>query len=121
MVTLSLTAFLLAVWSSPCHAAESAVKEFFTDSIYGGFAGTLVGGAVMAFAFKPENPMGNLGYGSASRVIAGAASGLGRALAQLDSGRVKFSMPTIIPDRQESNFRGQSGYVFTTELIRGRF
>ena len=121
MMTLSFTAFLLAVWSAPCHAAESVLKEFFSDSVYGGLAGTLVGGAVMAFTTKPGNHLDYLGYSSAGGAIVGAAYGLGRALAQLENGRITFSMPTIIPDRQESNFRGQSGYVFTTELIKGRF
>jgi hypothetical protein len=121
LVTLSFTAIILAVWSSPCRAAESALKGFFTDSVYGGLAGTLVGGAVMAFTNKPGDHLDYLGYGSAGGVIVGAAYGLGRALAQLENGKVKFSMPTIIPDRLELNSRGQTGYVLTTELIRGRF
>ena len=121
MVTLSLAAFLPAVWSVPCHAAESAINRFFTDSVYGGLAGTLVGGAVMTFTNRPGNHPDLLGYGSAGGIIAGAAYGLGRGLVQIDNGKVRISMPTIFSDRRDSNFRGQTGYIFSTELIKGRF
>ncbi len=121
LVTLSLTAFFLAVWSAPCHAAESALKEILTDSLYGGLSGALVGGAVMAFARKPGDHLEYIGYGVAGGVLAGAVFGFGKALVEMDNGKVKFSMPTIKPDRLEPNSKGQSGYIFTTELVRGRF
>ena len=121
VVTLSLTALLLAVWSAPCLAAESAFKEIFTDSLYGGIAGTLGGGAVMAFAKKPGDHLDYLGIGAAGGVLVGAAYGLGRALVNIENGKVKFSMPTIIPDRLEPDYRGKSAFLLSAGLIRGKF
>jgi len=120
-ITFAITAMLLAVWSVPCHAAESTFKGIFTDSIYGGLTGTLVGAAVMAFAKKPGDHLENMAYGAAAGVLTGAAFGIGRAFAEMENGKVRFSLPAIIPDFQETNSRGQTPIVITTQLFRGRF
>jgi hypothetical protein len=121
MMTLSLTAFLLAVWSAPCHAAESALKEILTDSLYGCLSGVLVGGAVMAFTKKPGMHLDYMGYGAAGGVLVGAAVGFGRAAVEINDGKVKFSMPAFIPDRLEPNSKGQSAFLLSARLIRGTF
>lgn len=120
-VTLLIAALLLAVWSAPCHAAGSAFKDIFTDSLYGGLTGTLVGAAVMAFAKRPGDHLDYLGYGAAVGVLTGAAFGIGKAMVELDSGKVRFSMPTVMPDILETNSKGQTPILITAELIRGKF
>ena len=120
-LTITITAVLLTVWSVPCHAVESTFKGIFTDSLYGGLTGTLVGAAVMAFAKKPVDHLDSIGYGAAVGILAGAAFGVGKALVEIDNGRVKISMPTIIPDIQETNNKGKMPILFTAELLRGRF
>lgn len=120
-MTLTITALLLAVWSAPCYAAESTFKGIFTDALYGGLTGTLVGAAVMAFANKPTDHLDYLGYGAAVGVLTGAAYGIGKAMVELDGGRVRFSMPTIIPDLQDTNSKGQTPLIITAELVRGKF
>jgi hypothetical protein len=120
-LTIAITAFLLAVWSVPCHAVESTFKEIFTDSFYGGLTGTLVGAAVMAFAKKPVDHLDSMGYGAAVGILAGAAFGVGKALVEIDNGKVKFSMPTFTPDFQEKNNNGKMPVLITAELLRGKF
>ena len=120
-VSLAITAMLLAVWSVPCHAAESTFKEIFTDSVYGGLTGTLVGAAVMAFAKKPADHLENMAYGAAAGVLAGAAFGIGKAMIEMENGKVKLSLPAIIPDFQETNSRRKTPILITTQLFSGRF
>lgn len=119
--TLAVTALLMAVWSVPCQAAESTFKGIFTDAFYGGLTGTLVGGAIMAFAKKPADHLDYLGYGAAVGVLTGAAYGIGKAMVEMDRGRVSFAVPTVIPDIGETNSKGQTPYMFTANLIRGKF
>ncbi len=120
-MTMVLAALFSFCWSVPCHAAESTFKGVFTDSFYGGLTGTLVGGAILAFAKKPGDHLDYLGYGAAVGVLTGAAYGIGKAMVEMDSGRVRFSMPTVIPDLQEANSKGQTPLAFTANLIRGKF
>ena len=118
---MMVTAFFSFCWSVPCHAAESTFKGIFTDSLYGGLTGSLVGAAVMAFTKKPGDHLDYLGYGAAVGVLTGAAYGIGKAVVEMDSGRVRFSMPTVVPEIQETNSKGQTPLVFTANLIRGKF
>jgi len=120
-MTLTVTALLLAIWSAPCHAAESTFKGIFTDAFYGGLTGTLVGGAIMAFAKRPADHLDYLGFGAAVGVLTGAAYGIGKAMVEMDRSRVSFSLPTIMPELQDTNSKGQTPIVFTAELVRGRF
>jgi hypothetical protein len=120
-LTLFLSALLLAIWSAPCQAAESTFKGIFLDSFYGGLTGTLVGGAVMAFTRKPADHLDYLGYGAAVGVLTGAAYGIGKAMVEMDRGRVSFSLPTVVPDIGETNSKGQTPLLFTANLIRGKF
>jgi hypothetical protein len=120
-MTMVLAALFSFCWSVPCQAAESTFKGIFTDSLYGGLTGTLVGAAVMAFANKPADHLDYMGYGAAVGVLTGAAYGIGKAMVEMDNGRVRFSMPTVVPDLQDANSKGQTPLVFTAELIRGKF
>ena len=120
-LTITITAVLLTVWSVPCHAVESTFKGIFTDSLYGGLTGTLVWAAVMAFAKKPVDHLDSIGYGAAVGILAGAAFGVGKALVEIDNGKVKISMPTVIPDIQETNNKVKMPILITAELLRGRF
>jgi hypothetical protein len=115
---------LLSSMSAPCFAMDNAFKEIFEDAFYGGLAGTLVGGALMVFTHKPADHLDRLGYGAAGGVLVGATYGIvksSRALAQIENGRVKFAIPTIIPDIQDTNSKGQTPIVFMAQLIRGKF
>jgi hypothetical protein len=75
----------------------------------------------MAFTKKPGDHLDYLGYGAAVGVLTGAAYGIGKAVVEMDSGRVRFSMPTVVPEIQETNSKGQTPLVFTATLIRGKF
>jgi len=120
-VSLMLSFLLSICWTVPCQAAESAIKGVFTDSVYGGLAGTLVGAAVLAFAKKPGDHLDYMAYGAATGVLVGAAYGIGKAMVEMDNGRVKWSMPTLIPDFQDTNSKGQTPIVVMAELLRGKF
>jgi hypothetical protein len=110
--------FLIQV---PCHAAETAFKDIVQDSIYGGLAGTVVGAAVMAFTHKPGDHLEYMAYGAAAGVLGGAAYGYfsSRALVEVDNGKVKFAIPTVMPDIKDS--AKKSSLVVTTELVKGTF
>ena len=124
-----LRVFISAIFSStilfliqvPCHAADTAFKEIVQDSIYGGLAGTVVGAAVMAFSHKPGDHLEYMAYGAAAGVLGGAAYGYftSRALVEVDKGKVKFAIPTVMPDHEDSSKK--SSVVITTELIKGTF
>jgi hypothetical protein len=115
---------VLIIWTSPCSAAESALKEVLQDSLYGGLTGTLIGAAVMAFTKRTGNHLDYLGYGAAGGAIVGAAVGftlINRSLAEVDHGKVKFAIPAVIPDFKDTNSKGESGYVINAELLSGKF
>jgi len=118
--TMFSTTFLFFI-QVPCHAAETAFKEIVKDSIYGGLAGTVVGAAVMAFSSKPGDHLEYMAYGAAAGVLGGAAYGYftSRALVEVDSGKVKFAIPTVMPGRKDSS--RQNSVVLTTQLIKGNF
>lgn len=120
-MTLILAAFFSFCWSVPCHAAGSAFEEIFKDSFYGGLTGTLVGAAVLAFTEKPGDHLDYMAYGAAVGILTGAAYGIGKAVVEVDNGKIRFSMPTIMPDFPESNSKGKSPIIITAELIRGNF
>ena len=119
-----LLASLLTCWTLPACAADSAFKETFEDSVYGGLTGALVGAAVMAFTHKPGDHLDYIYYGAAGGVLVGATYGLlkgAKSLAQIENGKVKFAIPTIVPDLQEASARGGQTLAFRAELIRGKF
>ena len=120
----AVLAVSLIFLATPCLAAESAFKTLFQDAFYGGLTGGLVGAAVLAFAKKPGRHLDYIGYGAAGGVLVGAAYGAvvtTRSLAEIENGRVKFSLPTIRPELREANSKGQTSIIATAELIRGRF
>jgi len=118
--TIFSTAILVFI-QVPCHAAETAFKEIVQDSIYGGIAGTVVGAAVLAFTHKPGDHLEYMAYGAAAGVLGGAAYGYfsSRALVEVDKGKVKFAIPTVMPDIKDS--LRKSTVVITAELIKGNF
>ena len=119
-----LAAIFITSWNAPCFAADSAFKEIFEDGFYGGLTGTLVGAAILAFTHKPGDHLDYLAYGAATGVFAGVTYGVvrsGKALAEVDNGKVKFAMPTIIPDIQDTNAKGQTPIIVMAELFRGKF
>ena len=59
MVVLT-AAVLLTSMSVPCLATDNAFKEIFEDAFYGGLAGTLIGGALIAFTHKPADHLDRL-------------------------------------------------------------
>lgn len=112
-------------WAAPCFAVESAFREIFQDSIYGGLTGSLIGAAVMAFAKRPGNHLDYIGYGAAGGVLVGAAFGavrIAKTLAEVDEkGNVRFAIPAVIPDFKDANSRGQSAYVINAGLLSRKF
>ncbi len=119
-----VAAALLVAVSTPSFAADSALKEIFEDGFYGGLTGTLVGAALLAFTSKPGDHLDYLGVGAAIGAIGGVTYGVvksTRALAEVENGKVKFAIPTIIPDFPDDSARGKNPVVVTAELLRGTF
>jgi hypothetical protein len=117
---IAVTLLLIA---TPCFA-ENAFKTFFEDAFYGGLTGGLVGAAVLAFTQHPGRHLNYIGYGAAGGVLVGAAYGAvttTRSLAELENGKLRFAMPTVIPELREANSKGQTSIVAMAELLRGRF
>lgn len=123
-VLVIVSAVLLTSWSVPAHAVDGVFRDIFENAFYGGLAGTLVGGALLAFTKRPGDHLDYLSIGAASGVIAGTAYGLAkssRAFAEIDNGKVKLAMPTIMPEFQEASAKGGSTVMLKAELIRGKF
>jgi hypothetical protein len=121
---ITLCASLLTSFALPCSAAESAFRDLFENTLYGGLAGTLVGGALLAFTHKPGDHLEYLSYGAASGVIAGVAYSIVKqtsALVSLEDGSVRFAMPTIVPELRTNSTNGTSALMLKAELIRGEF
>jgi hypothetical protein len=105
-------------------ASDNTFREIFQDAFYGGAVGTLVGAALLAFTKKPADHLDYMAYGAASGVLVGAAFGVtksARSLAELDNGRVRIAMPTIIPDLVESPVTRQTTITWRADLLRGTF
>jgi len=121
---VTLSALLLTSLSVPCSAADSAFKNIFEDAFYGGLVGALAGGALLVFTNKPGDHLDYVYYGAAGGVLAGAAYGVAKSsksLVSMEDGNVKFAMPTIVPEFQETGAKGASALVLKADLIRGRF
>lgn len=105
----------------PCHAAETMFKEIAKDSVYGGIAGTLIGAATLAFAHKPGDHLEYMAYGAAAGLVGGATYGYfsSRALMEVENGKVKFAIPTVMPDKKDSS--RTNSVLVTTQIIKGKF
>lgn len=123
LVTLMTLVSLLSTTSS-AFASDDSIKEVFTDAFYGGAIGGLIGGAIMVFKKKPFDHLNYIAYGAASGVLVGTAVGLAksaRAFAEVENGRVKMAIPTIVPELQVSPASGQTTVAWKADLIRGTF
>ncbi|BDV43166.1 hypothetical protein GURASL_20890 [Geotalea uraniireducens] len=119
---------VVAAWliglSSPCFADDSGFESIFRNALYGGMAGGLVGAAVLAFTHKPANHLDYIGYGAAGGVLAGAAYGVvksAHALAEVENGKVRLAVPTVVPDYVPAGAHGPGAVVVSAELLRGKF
>lgn len=110
--------------ASSAQAADSTLRDVFEDAFYGAGIGALVGGAILVFTKKPADHLEYIGYGAATGVLAGTTYGLAksaRALAEIDNGRVRIAVPTIIPNLIESPASRQTTVMWTASLLRGTF
>lgn len=123
MVVVLICVSLVSAASS-ARAADSTLREVFEDAFYGAGIGALVGGAILAFTKKPADHLDYIGYGAATGVLAGTAYGLAksaRALAEIDNGRVRIAVPTIIPNLVESSTTRQATVMWNASILRGTF
>ncbi len=82
--------------SSVSFAEENAMEEVFRDGFYGGLAGALVGGAILAFKDEPGDHLNYIAYGAATGVLVGTVYGLAsvsRAFAEVENGKVYVNLP----------------------------
>ncbi len=121
---VTMAALFLLCWTVPCFAVESAFREVFEDALYGGLTGGLVGAAVLAFTTRPGNHLDYLGVGAAAGVLAGTTYGVvktSRSLVETNNGKVRFAMPTILPDIREGGTKGSTSVGVVAEVFRGKF
>ncbi len=114
---------LLVVWCTPSKA-DDTFEGIFRNAVYGGLVGGLVGAAFLVFTDKPGDHLDYIGYGAAGGVLAGTAYGTvktTRALAEMENGKVKLAVPTIVPDYVPVGTKGEREVVLTAEVLRGRF
>jgi len=119
-----LSTLLLTSWAVPSFASDNAFRDLFENSLYGGLAGTLVGGALLVFTKKPSDHLDYLAVGAATGVLAGVTYSVvkqSRSLVAIEDGNIKLAMPTVIPEFQETGVKGASSLMLKAELIRGKF
>jgi hypothetical protein len=123
IAVITLVSLLTTVSSAT--AGDETIREVFTDAFYGAAVGALIGGALAAFTKRPSDHLGNnLIYGAAAGVLAGTAYGLAksaRAFAEVENGRIKISLPIIVPELDVPHSTGRTAVTWKTELIRGTF
>ena len=122
IAVMTLVSLLSTV--SSAFAADDTIREVYTDAFYGAGIGALIGGALMVFSSHPSDHYNNIVYGAATGVIAGTAYGLAksaRAFAEVENGRVKIAVPTIVPELLVSPSSGRSTVAWKADLIRGTF
>ena len=119
-----LAALLITSLSVPCSAADSAFRDVLDNSLYGGLVGVLVGGALLAFTHKPSEHLDYLSVGAASGILAGVAYTLAvqsRSLVSIEDSKVKFAVPTVMPEFQQTGVRGPASVMLKAELLSGKF
>ena len=119
-----MTLVALLSTASSAFAGDEAIREVFTDALYGASIGGLVGGAIMVFQTKPFDHLNYIAYGAASGVLVGTAYGLAksaRAFAEVENGNIRVAFPTIIPELVVSPASGQTTVAWRADLIRGTF
>ena len=120
MAVMVLISFFTAA-SLSC-AAENTLREVFQDALYGAGIGAIIGAAFMAFTKEPFDHRDNIGYGAAVGALAGTSFGLAksaRALAEIDNGKIKIAVPTIVPDLVVSP--RQNTVMWSASILRGTF
>lgn len=110
--------------ASSSWADDVSLREVLQDAFYGAGIGAIVGGALMVFTKKPADHLDYIAYGAALGILAGTAYGLAksaRPLAEIENGKVKFAVPTIIPDLVESPSTRQTTVMWHAKILRGTF
>jgi len=123
-IIILLSTCLLTGMATPCLAAENVFRDLFENSLYGGLAGTLVGGALLVFTRKPSEHLDYLAVGAATCVLAGVTYSVvkqSRSLVAIEDGNVKLALPTIIPELQENGAKGMTSVMLKAEVIKGTF
>ena len=122
IAVMTLVSLLTTV--SSAFAADDSIREVFTDAFYGAGIGGLIGGALMVFKDKPADHFNFIAYGAATGILAGTAYGLAksaRAFAEVENGRVRIALPTVIPELVISPASGRTAIAWKADLIRGTF
>jgi hypothetical protein len=123
IVTLMVLITMFGATTS-AFADENAFRDTFLSAFYGGAVGALVGASLLVFPRKPADHLDYIGFGAAAGVLAGTAYGVGkasRAFASIDNGKLKISMPIIIPDLAESPSTKQTVVSFRANILQGTF
>lgn len=116
-----LLAFILTL-PGLCHAEDDGFREVFKDALYGGLTGALVGAACIVFTRHPADHLSTIGYGAGAGVLVGTAYGVvksTRSLAEVENGKVKFAIPTVLPEFREG--RKEVALGFSAGIFRGTF
>ena len=122
IAVMTLVSLLSTV--SSVFAADDTIREAFSDAFYGAGIGALIGGALMVFTKTPSDHYNYIVYGAATGVIVGTTYGMAksaRAFAEVENGRVKIALPTIIPELVVSPSEGRTAIAWKADLIRGTF
>ncbi|MBI5328877.1 MAG: hypothetical protein HZB80_11415 [Deltaproteobacteria bacterium] len=119
---------LLAVQIIPSKSvlADDAVmmRNIFTDALYGGAVGTLIGVAFMLISDKPSDNWNYLAYGAGGGIIAGAAIGMAsstKALAEVEHGKITLNVPEIKTDVIYDKRDQEMEVVKSLSLLRYNF
>ena len=125
LITAIIISAMLGTTTSAYANKENEFKELFKDAVFGGLAGTLVGGALTVFTKKPLDHLDRIGYGTASGIIAGAVYGTVHAAGKIamievqPNGSVKIAIPKFA--REVEKDRHHSIVTAKANLMSFRF
>jgi opacity protein-like surface antigen len=119
---LIAAAMAIALMATPAYAADYEIENTFSDALYGGGLGVLVGGALMLISGNPQDHWNYLTIGAGVGVIGGVGYGLMKSsgsLATLEDGKVKLAMPT--PQIKVHQIAGDDVLSVSMDLVSTQF
>jgi hypothetical protein len=100
------------------------MRNVFTDALYGGAVGALLGVGFMLLSGDPDKHWNYLAYGTGGGIIAGAAIGVAsstKALAEVEHGKITLNVPEIKTDVIQDKRDKEMEVVRSLSLLRYNF
>lgn len=126
IIVILIISFSMQIVPSNAVLADDPVimRNVFTDALYGGAVGALIGAGFMLLSGEPEKHWDYLTFGAGGGIIAGAAIGVAsstKALAEIKGGKITLNIPEVKTDFIQTKRDDKMEVVRTLSLFRYNF